>query len=107
MNYNEKHDIALMRYSAIAQAVNETLPDGQSLHAFFTAAAAHPYLLPNGQTKKFTPATIERWYRLYKKGGFDALVPSGRCLTPVYAPEIPFLNLPSTDSLTSSCRINI
>ena len=78
MNYNEKHDTALMRYSAIAPAVNETLPAGQSLHAFFADAAAHPYLLPNGQTKKFTPATIERWYRMYKKGGFDALVPSGR-----------------------------
>ncbi len=78
MIYNEKHDIALMRYSAIAPAVNDTLPDGQSLRAFFADAAAHPYLLPNGQTKKFTSATIERWYRQYKKGGFDALVPSGR-----------------------------
>lgn len=78
MTYNEKHDTALMRYSAISPAVNETLPAGQSLHAFFADAAAHPYLLPNGQTRKFTPTTIERWYRLYKKGGFDALVPSGR-----------------------------
>ena len=60
MNYNEKHDTTLMRYSAIAPAVNETLPEGQSLHAFFTDAAAHPYTLPSGQTKKFTPATIER-----------------------------------------------
>ena len=71
MNYNEKHNIALMRYSVISQVVSETLPDDQSLHAFFTAATAHPYLLPNGQTKKFTPATIERWYRRYKKTGLD------------------------------------
>lgn len=78
MNYNEKHDTALMRYSAIAPAVNETLADGQSLHAFFADAASHPYMLPNGQSKKFAPATIERWFRLYKKGGFDALVPTDR-----------------------------
>ena len=53
MNYNEKHDIALVRYSAIAPAVNETLPDGLSLRAFFADATAHPYLLPDGQTKNF------------------------------------------------------
>ena len=78
MTYDEKHDIALMRYSAIAPAVNESLSPGQSLHSYFVRASEHTYTLPGGQTKKFSPATIERWYRKYKKDGFDGLVPSGR-----------------------------
>lgn len=78
MTHDEKHDIALMRYSAIAPVINESLPPGQSLHSYFVSAAEHPYTLPNGHTKKFSPATIERWYREYKKEGFDGLIPAGR-----------------------------
>lgn len=33
---------------------------------------------PDGTLKHFAPATIERWYRNYRSGGFDALIPQGR-----------------------------
>lgn len=34
--------------------------------------------MPDGQLHHYAPATIERWYLDYKKGGFDALLPASR-----------------------------
>ena len=78
MTYDEKHAIALMRYSAIAPIINETLEPGQSLRSFYVASSMRSFTLPNGQTKQFCPDTFEHWYRLYKRKGFDGLLPSGR-----------------------------
>ena len=78
MDQNKKHSIALMRYSAIAPIISGTRDDCGSLSAFFREAAARGLKLPDGQIRYYAPATLEKWYLDYKKGGFDALMPSGR-----------------------------
>lgn len=67
-----------MRYSVISPIISGLWEDYSSLTAFFNDASAKGVLAPDGSVKHFAPQTIERWYRNYKKGGFDALIPTGR-----------------------------
>lgn len=78
MTQEKKHDIALMRYSIIAPIVTGLQEDYPSLDAFYRDAEKRSVVSPDGSVKHFSAATIERWYRNYKKGGFDALIPQGR-----------------------------
>ena len=67
-----------MRYSVIAPLITGLSDDYDSLTAFFNTASAKGVILPSGKIKHYAPGTIEKWYRDYKDGGFDALIPSGR-----------------------------
>ncbi len=78
MTQDEKHAIALMRYSTIAPAVSGTKDPDQSLASYFREAAARQYTAPDGTLKSFSPDTIDRWYYLYQKEGFDGLMPKSR-----------------------------
>ncbi len=78
MTQEKKHDIALMRYSVIAPIITGLQEDYPSLDAFYRDAEKRGVVSPDGSVKHFSAATIERWYRHYKKGGFDALIPHGR-----------------------------
>ena len=78
MDQEKQHNIALMRYSVISPVISGLWEDYSSLTAFFNDASAKGVLAPDGSVKHFAPQTIERWYRSYKKGGFDALIPTGR-----------------------------
>ena len=78
MDQEKKHAVALMRYSAIAPLITGLSDDYESLTAFFNAASVKGVIHPDGSVKHYSPNTIERWYRNYKSGGFDALIPSGR-----------------------------
>ncbi len=78
MEQNKKHDIALMRYSVIAPLITGTVDNLPSLDAFFRDASLKGVSTPNGSVKHYAPGTIEKWYLSYKKGGFDALLPSDR-----------------------------
>lgn len=78
MDQEKKNAIALMRYSVIAPLITGLSDDYDSLTAFFNNASAKGVILPNGKIKHYAPGTIEKWYRNYKDGGFDALIPSGR-----------------------------
>lgn len=78
MNQNRKQAIALMRYSAISPLIAGTQEDFPSLNAYFRDASAKGVKSPDGEIRHYAPATIERWYLNYKRGGFDALIPSGR-----------------------------
>lgn len=78
MDQEKQQNIALMRYSVISPIISGLWEDYSSLTAFFNDASAKGVLAPDGSVKHFAPQTIERWYRNYKKGGFDALVPTGR-----------------------------
>ena len=59
-----------------------SLPDCQTisnpLTAFFNNASVKGVIHPDGTIKHYAPGTIEKWYRNYKEGGFDALIPTGR-----------------------------
>lgn len=78
MNQENKHDIALMRYSVISPIISGLQENFPSLDAFYRHASTKGVAAPDGTLKHFSPSTIERWYRTYKRGGFDALVPEGR-----------------------------
>jgi transposase InsO family protein len=78
MNQEKQQNIALMRYSAISPIISGLWDDYDSLTAFFNDVSAKGVIAPDGSVKHFAPQTIERWYRSYKNGGFDALIPSGR-----------------------------
>lgn len=78
MTADEKHAIALVRYSAISGLVAGTVDPGTSQNDFYREAASKSYQMPNGSLLKVTPATIKRWYRLYRRSGFDALMPASR-----------------------------
>ena len=78
MEQDKKHDIALMRYSVISPLITGLLEDFPSLDAFFRDASLKGVTAPDGSVRKYAPGTIEKWYRAYKQGGFDALLPTGR-----------------------------
>lgn len=78
MNYEQTHEIALMKYSVIAPIISGLDDDYSSLEALFRNASAKGVMAPDGKIKHYAPSTIKNWYLLYKKGGFNALVPSSR-----------------------------
>ncbi|HAG69105.1 MAG TPA: IS481 family transposase [Lachnospiraceae bacterium] len=78
MTYDEKHQIALFRYSVIAPLETGTSDPGISNSEFFRRAAAKTYTDPNGKVKTISADTIEKWHLLYKRAGFDGLLPQSR-----------------------------
>ena len=78
MDQDRKQSIALMRYSAISPLISGTHNNYESLSAFFREVSARGLKAPNGELRHYSPVTIEKWYLAYRKGGFDALIPSGR-----------------------------
>lgn len=78
MEQEKKNAIALMRYSVIAPLITGLSDNYDSLTAFFYDASAKGVLHPDGTVKHYAPGTIEKWYRSYRDGGFDALVPTDR-----------------------------
>jgi putative transposase len=77
MKQEQKQEIALMRYGVIAPLITDT-SDTPSLDAFYRDAALKRYPGPDSSMRSFAPATIEKWYRAYKRHGFDGLLPTGR-----------------------------
>ena len=75
MDQEKQHDIALMRYSVISPVISGLPETYSSLEAFYRDASKKGTIAPDGTLKHFAPATIERWYRNYRRGGFDALIP--------------------------------
>ena len=77
MKQEQKQEIALMRYGVIAPLITDT-SEFSSLDAFYRDAALKRYPGPDGSLRSFAASTIEKWYRSYKRHGFDGLLPSGR-----------------------------
>lgn len=78
MEQDKKHDIALMRYAAIAPVVTDSIDDYDSMSDYFRKTSAKGITAPDGSLRHYSPGTLETWYLAYKKSGFDALMPSGR-----------------------------
>ncbi len=77
MSDKDLHELALFRFSLIAPVVNDTF-DACSQMQFFRDIAAKTHTLPDGKPVKFSAGAIKKWFLLYKKGGFDALIPKTR-----------------------------
>ena len=78
MEQEYRHAIALMRYSAIAPLI-PGLPEGyKNLSDYLNQASCKGVMHPDGEVRNYAPKTLYKWYFNYRKGGFDALMPSGR-----------------------------
>ena len=65
------------RFALIAPLVQGLVPDGSDT-AYFMRITKEPLTLPDGRCVKYSWKTPQKWHYLYKKGGFDALLPKTR-----------------------------
>jgi putative transposase len=79
--------IGLFRYMLIREAADPVLT-GRQRGAMVRAIAAVPHADPEGRTVRITRWTLDRWILDWRKGGFDALVPSPRQSQPRTPPEV-------------------
>ena len=70
-------EIAQFRFALIAPLIQGLAPDASST-AYFKRVTKEPLTLPNGETVLYSWKTPQKWYSLYSKGGFDALMPKTR-----------------------------
>ena len=68
---------AQFRFALIAPPVQGLVPDGSDT-AYFMRITKDPLTLPDGRCVKYSWKTPQKWHYLYKKGGFDALLPKTR-----------------------------
>ena len=78
MTNEQMHEIALMRYSAIAPLVSGLSDDFPSHEAFFRDVSFKGVASPDGTIRHYAAGTIKKWYDNYHSGGGDALIPSSR-----------------------------
>lgn len=78
MNINDKQALALIRYSAIMPLVTDTANPNETMSEIFARAAEKEYTLPDGTKRKYSPYSIERWYYMFKRYGFDGLLNTDR-----------------------------
>lgn len=80
-------EVGLFRYGLIQDALNEQLSTkqrGRLVRAI--AARSHPG--PLGAPVRISRATVDRWIRDYRAGGFAALVPAPRRVLPCTPPQV-------------------
>ncbi len=74
-------DVALFRYGMIRAAADPDLSPRQR-GALVRALAAGEHKGPGGQPVRPGRSTLDRWIRDWRAGGFDALMPGGRQVSP-------------------------
>lgn len=77
MDLKESTEIALFKFSLIASLVNNTYTSS-SKEKYYRDIASKTHVLPNGKTAYLSSTTIKKWYLVYVKGGYDALIPKSR-----------------------------
>lgn len=77
MTQEEKEKIALFRYGIISPLVTRTM-EYDSMTKAFLELSERDYVDLKGNTIKYSPGTLERWYYTYKNKGFDGLKPTAR-----------------------------
>ena len=75
-------DIALFRYSLIRDAADPLLTSAER-GQLVRYLAARDHLGPHGQRVRVGRSTLDRWIRVWRTGGLDALVPEARAAEPV------------------------
>ena len=79
--HSKQEDIALFRYGIVIQACNESLTKAQR-GAIVRRLASQSHKTPDGKMISVSRPTIDRWIRMYRKGGFKALYPNEHHLEP-------------------------
>jgi putative transposase len=80
-------DVALFRYRLIGPALEEGLSTKQRGRVV-RGIAGQVHAGPGGRAVQVSRKTIDRWIRAWSKGGFEALLPSGRKCEPVTAESV-------------------
>jgi hypothetical protein len=70
-------EMAYFRFALIAPVIQGTFSDA-SIAAYCRRVTENPILRPDGVPFPYQPTTLERWIRLYKAGGMEALMPKER-----------------------------
>src|SRR6266545_6302852 len=79
--------VGLFRYSLIREAADAQLSTKQR-GRLVRALAEVEHVGPNGARVRVSRATIDRWIRAWRAGGFDALVPTPRRVEPRTPAEV-------------------
>ena len=79
--------VGLFRYSLIREAADRTLSTKQR-GRLVRALAAREHIGPFGDPMRVSRETIDRWIRDWRRGGFDALVPNPRRVSPHTPAEV-------------------
>jgi len=80
-------DVALFRFGLIHDALDPGLTAKQR-GRLVRSIAAGEHLGPFGRPVRVSRANLDRWLRAYRTGGFAALVPAPRRLTPTTPAEV-------------------
>ncbi len=92
ISHSKAEDIALFRYGIVRQACDKSLTKTQR-GEMVRQLAKETHKTLDGEMRSVSRSTIDRWIRMYNKGGFKALFPSAHHLEPRTPNEI--LNLAS------------
>ncbi|MDN5769209.1 MAG: DDE-type integrase/transposase/recombinase, partial [Humibacillus sp.] len=74
-------DVALFRYALIREAADLSLSNRQR-GVLVRRLAADEHTGPSGQRVRVSRASVDRWIKAWRTGGFDALLPSARHVQP-------------------------
>ena len=74
---DSRRDVGLFRYSLIREPADRSLSKAER-GVLVRSLAARDHVGPDGTRVRVSRTTLDRWIRLWRTGGFDALVPSGR-----------------------------
>jgi putative transposase len=74
-------DVALYRYSLIRPLTDAALSPGER-GRLVRELAAQVHIGPSGEPVTVSRASLNRWIRAYRVGGFDALIPARRQVPP-------------------------
>jgi len=80
-------DIALYRYSLIRPLADPNL-SATERGRLVRDMAAQVHIGPFGQPVEVSRASLDRWIRAWRAGGFDALLPAQRQITPRTEAEV-------------------
>jgi transposase InsO family protein len=76
-NHNDRQ-IALFRYGLIADLLHLPSGNGSGLYAKLKEKSEKEYEIPGTLRRRVAIGTMREWLGLYRRGGFDALVPKPR-----------------------------
>jgi transposase InsO family protein len=82
MDHDHNEAVALHRWAVIAEAAADGLSKSQR-GALVRAAASRSHAHPDGDQRRYSRNTIDRWIRAWRGGGLSALSPTPRADTGV------------------------
>ena len=109
----QRDEMAMLRFSLIAPAVNGTYAE-PSTAAYYRAVSRKPVRLPDGGWQRFSPSTMAWWEFKYRHEGFEGLVwgsrrdlGATRSLTPEQRAQVDALRLEFPRAAATQIRLKM